>query len=261
MSCIDKSERFLWRDHYNNPFIHLQAAPWVNPTFMLVFRLLAIPLIAFPVIDSMVHAGWTHFIYLTSYGEDLCLLYFILVSIHTLRMKFSSSYSELITSEQQSTNPFRFWKWIIIVYEICFTFEWVIVPFFWTILFPGLIPIWDEITSESKRTYLTAHSIAFVCINTELILNRLPMCYRHWMIVLAVAFAYGLFNLGYVKVVGYPIYPPLAFDSLATWGIFFAMPFWFMAIFFFFTFISKLKIRKYKKHVEVGPETMNHKLD
>lgn len=104
--------------------------------------------------------------------------------------------------------PFRAWKWYIFFYEMAFTFEAIIVPVFWVIL-------WPEITvgKDTLISCIMDHSVPMLVLLMDFFINAVPFTGRHFWMMIPIALAYLLVSYLVVKSTGEPVYPFLDWKS------------------------------------------------
>jgi len=123
------------------------------------------------------------------------------------------------------------------------TFEVVIVIFFWIALFPTIHFKPDE--TYRIVTIYTDHTVPLGLLAIELFQNRIHFSFRHLPITLIIMTFYGLVNITVTFVRGYPVYAPLTFDSLKSWGMAMVLPVLLTIIHTGFVFFSRWRTRRY----------------
>ena len=110
-----------------------------------------------------------------------------------------------------SKSPWLLWKWVSALFNILVTLQ------FWiSLLFPGILVLWDRFDSERLFNLLVNHGIYFATLMVDYSLKKIYIEYNHWAVVLAYSFCYlillqiGFWGFGIVMYL-------LAFDSWGAW--------------------------------------------
>ena len=121
-------------------------------------------------------------------------------------------------------NPFRLYKWTIIIFNIALLYEMVIVIGFWLIILPGIMMAPAD-SSHSADDYSEAflivaggldHSVPMVVLVIEFCINCIPITWRHFIITFIIGLIYLMMNMVYSLDVA-EVYPVL--DWKSTLGI------------------------------------------
>lgn len=148
-------------------------------------------------------------------------------------------------------NPFKLYKWAIILFNIAFMYEVVIVVGFWTIILPGILLVEQPHSSSVPLSFIIVaggmdHSLPLVVLLIDFSINCVPIIWRHFFISFAVGLVYMLMNMIYSVDVK-PVYPVLTWQGPL--GV--ILPILIMAVTFGIHLLTqkcnKFKLKKYKK--------------
>ena len=109
------------------------------------------------------------------------------------------------------------WKWFIVLGELALLMELMIVPYFWTSLWPIIQEFDDSIkNNEIKRLgMILDHSVPLTLIAIDfLFFNANPIVLRHNWIIVSVSIVYLLMNMT-VTLLYKPVYPTMTWHGTA----------------------------------------------
>lgn len=103
-------------------------------------------------------------------------------------------------------------NFIITIYELAFSFEFVITIVYWAFLFDG--------TTDPTKLYLNTngHGFPLLGLTLDLIFNSYDFSIKRFLITLAIAGAYMVINLAYTLAVE-PIYGILTWTDGFSYGL------------------------------------------
>jgi len=94
--------------------------------------------------------------------------------------------------------------------------ELIIVPYFWTALFPGFLKDWSTFKLQKKMGLCMDHSLPFLTLVIEFFfLSGTPIVLRHFSVCVGFAWIYLIFNCIYtLSTFPGSIYKPFRWDSV-----------------------------------------------
>lgn len=144
-------------------------------------------------------------------------------------------------------------------------YELIIIPLFWTVIFPGFVrnrhngrdlPDIDDFRNPEDAQALEFvivagvldHSVPLIVLMIDFSYNCIPFVWRHFLITLAVAIVYMIFNVVYSIVVD-AIYPMVDYSSAL--GILFPLLglLWTLLMYYTVIHVSKHKLKKSNKNI------------
>ena len=139
-------------------------------------------------------------------------------------------------------------------------YELIIVPLFWTIIFPGYFVNQTEIPDVDDFQTLDQfeigfiivagvmdHTIPLIVLMIDFSFNCIPFVFRHFQVTLILAIVYSVFNVIYsIKVE--PIYPIADFNSPLAFLYPIGGLVWCILMYLFILHSSKVKLRKSNKN-------------
>ena len=116
---------------------------------------------------------------------------------------------------EDKNSPFRLYKWAIILFNIAFLYECVIVFGFWCIILPGILfanPSSAHSSGGVSTSFIVVagaldHSLPLIVLLFEFCINCIPIIWRHFAISVVLGTAYMIMNMTYSLLVRevYPI--------------------------------------------------------
>lgn len=100
-------------------------------------------------------------------------------------------------------------KWLVILFELSMTFEFVITLNFWAILFK-----YQEGTIYNKILInLAVHLVPFLLLLIEFVQNRIRFVFRHLVVAALILVGYSVINIILTLKRGEPIYPKVTYKN------------------------------------------------
>ena len=112
---------------------------------------------------------------------------------------------------------FRAWKLHTMLFTIAITLELIIVPYFWTALYPGHCIKWgQEIEGWPMECWpmFLDHSVPLGCLLIDYFMNVTPLVWRHVVILLCFGVGYLSINCGVTLGTGHPVYKTMDWQSV-----------------------------------------------
>ncbi len=240
----ERFEYFLWRDFISLAYQHLQAAPWVNKHIVAVWRVLSFLFLFGLSLYLEIQSPLLSFVYFTKWGIFLCTItYGFLASFHVRQYVCLRTKESIIKNYRKVFSPWLLWKWSIIFYEASFTFETVIVLFYWSVLYEEQ----DHNEPNFLLMNILMHAAPMFILTVDYIFNRIPFKIVHLPLAMIIMIIYGLVNLSYTLASGTPVYPPLNFkDGMSyVWAVMLLVLE--SGAFYLMHVITNLKLRKYRQ--------------
>lgn len=132
------------------------------------------------------------------------------------------------------------WKWCSHWSQMTYLFEIVITIGFWSFVYDAP----KEPTKAREVCLYMDHSVPFVLLTIDFILNRVYYELHSLWINLKFLLWYGLLNFLYTKITGHAVYPVVTWDSPVAYLVAMAMIPNFMLIWLAGYYISACKFRK-----------------
>lgn len=172
--------------------------------------------------------------------------------------------------DKDKYNIFHLYKWTTILYEMVVVYEFIIVPLFWTIIFPGYVASerrarngdlpdvddFDRAQEEMRLGYIIVagildHSIPLIVLMIDFSYNCIPFLWRHFLCTLGVAIGYAIFNIIYSLHIDL-IYPIL--DYRTPFGALFPALglLWTFLMYYMLVFFSQKKLKMQKKNLALA---------
>jgi hypothetical protein len=199
---------------------HLRANTLVSDTTLMVVRIVMF------LLNSCEFTNWSvrnansghpfinSYKYFTTWGLNMTELYLLLaVSAYILNC--------FDNPKKEHRNPyacFEMWKWVTIVYQVALTWETVITIVYWSILWSTENHANHSWWYYFWRTALV-HILPLVYLLIDYSMNRFYFEESHIWIITGTMVAYGGVNIAVTKITGKPVYGPLSWDSLFSWGL------------------------------------------
>ena len=164
--------------------------------------------------------------------------------------------------ENNKYSIFHLYKWATILYEMALVLEFIIVPIFWIVIFPGLLknrhdgvdlPDIDDMRDDEKFSYAVVagvldHTVPLVVLLIEFSYNCIPFLWRHFLLTLAVVVIYAVFNIIYTLSV-HQIYPMIDFTQATDYLITLATIVWTVAMYYLAVKLSQRKLKNSEKNL------------
>ena len=109
------------------------------------------------------------------------------------------------------------------MFQTAILWELVIFTIYWSLLYPDDKASGRLDTPWAMFSDCLDHMFPLAFLITEWCLNRIYFEKNQVWANIGVILFYGLVNLTVTKVRGYPVYPPLSFDSVVSWILAFAI--------------------------------------
>ena len=168
--------------------------------YTLVHRIIFLAIMLYLTIEGTVNRGWRRYIFLTVQSEIMMVIYNIVAILHYL----------LDNDEDRTITKVK-----SVIMHISASFQFLVMIFYWLVLVPlDWLRIQNTFPEDSdKRFYhmvsFVQHAIYCIYIWFNIMTERTTFSNSNLKYLLTYALIYTLFNLGYTKYYGVPIYPPI----------------------------------------------------
>eukprot|EP00347_Sterkiella_histriomuscorum_P003457 403364223 len=222
----------------------MHSAPWANIHAVSIFRILMCLYLWALSIWLLVESPLKSFVYFTKWGIFLTTItYTFLAAFHIQQYFFRKSKDSLLRNYQSFYSPWLLWKWGIVFYESAFTFEVVIVLFFWIVLYP----LMDHSDPGDLRDNILMHASPMAILVADYVINRIPFSFKHLPVSIFIMLMYGVVNLSYTLSSGTPVYPPLNFKDVMSYVWIVVLAFIESITYAIMFFITRFKLKKYRQ--------------
>jgi len=118
---------------------------------------------------------------------------------------------EIDETDKNKYSILQLYKWTTILYQMALVYELIIVPLFWTIVFPGMVNELDvdenleyDLNHKGENTHsiefliiegVLDHTIPLIVLLIEFTINCIPFVWRHFMITVTIAIVYMVINV------------------------------------------------------------------
>lgn len=163
---------------------------------------------------------------------------------------------------------FHLYKWTTILFEMAVIYEFIIVPLFWAMIFPGImvnrhngmdVPDITDFTEEHEEYSMgfiivagvLDHSVPLIVLMIDFSYNCIPFLWRHFLVTLTVALVYVIFNMSWTLSVD-SIYPMIDYSSALGIVLPILCIIWTVLMYYLLVFISERKLKRSNKNVALG---------
>lgn len=196
------------------------------------------------VIVSSSQDGFDHnFKFLTYWGILFVLFYFTVITLcYFIHRKEDPT---------KRITPHPFWKVPIILFELAWTYQVLIVPIFWLVGYPEtpqahVYPLFEITIGE--------HAVTGLLIYLEMGFNKILFFKRHSLFCFMVSMLYIYNNYYFTKLLQMPVYLPITWKDRSSIYLCMLGVVVIMIIFFIGVLISKAKFLKKKKETKSNEE-------
>ena len=182
----------------------------MNVHIVAIYRVIACLFLWGLTIYMLVQSPLLSFVYFTKWGVLVTTItYTFLCAFHVRQYVCLRTKESLLKNYRNFYSPWLLWKWAIISYESAFTFEVVIVLFYWAVLYPDQ----DHTEEGFYVNNVLLHAMPMIILLIDYGINRVPFKMVHLPVSIFLMLAYGIVNLSYTISTGTPVYPPLNFKD------------------------------------------------
>ena len=154
-------------------------------------------------------------------------------------------------SNDQSCCSFE--KFCIFLFELTFTYEWLITIFYWSFLYDPLNPIIPPLHID-----ICQHIVPLACLIVEYCLNKIPFIMSHLVFVILFGLVYGGYNCAWTIISGSPVYSIITWKDRGT-AIFFCVVVGLVTI--IFLVLHQIARAKNRSDGQVKHKTLNEEVD